>query len=131
MSDAAMYVGITVYPEEVCRLFGVEAKCDFGVFRPTAAVAAELAARTSLLVRFVDKGVHVLGLEVPEMQRNYWAPARSVDECVALIQLRKFEWLREVARLKLDMRSVTLAHMEDKDEVVANPEPTLIIAMRQ
>ena len=112
-----------MYCEEACRLLGIA---------PAAAAASAsidaLAARTSLRLYFIDKGVCILGLDVPQIRKNYWEPVRGVDECIALIQLRKHEWLREVARLKLDMRAVTLAHMEAEDEVVENPQPALFTA---
>ncbi len=120
-----MYVGITVYVEEACRLFGISPPVDDASY---AKVVAQIESRSSLRLYSIDKGVLVLGLEVPEIERNLWAPARSVDECIAIIQLRKHEWLREIARLKFDMASVTLAHMEDDNEIVDYPQPTLIIS---
>jgi len=116
-----LYVGITVSIQEAFRLLGITPVVD----APSASTDALIAARTSLCVFTIDKGVCVLGLEVPHIHRNYQAPIRSVDECVNLILLQKHEWLREVARLKLDMQAVKIAHMEEEDEVVENPQPAL------
>ena len=103
-----LIVGISVYCEEACRLLGIVPAAAAA----PASIDALIAARTSLRLYFIDKGVCMGCLDVPQIRKNYWAPVRCVDECIALIiQLRKHEWLREVARLKLDMRAVTLAHM--------------------
>jgi hypothetical protein len=124
-----LYVGITVYFDEARRLLCVPPDLVADIYNSGRA-DEYIAARTSLRVFALDKGVCVLGLEVREVGQNLWAPVRSVDECVALIQVRKYEWLLEVARLRMDLSEVTLAHMEDEDEVVENPQPALLMWVR-
>lgn len=126
-----LYVGITVYVEEACRLLSVTLDDDGRRWWPTPALVRveTIAARTSLRLISMDKGLCVLGLEVPHIDENFTAPVRDVDECVALILLTKSEWKREVARIKMDLRSVTIAHMEAESEVVENPQPALFVGV--
>jgi len=86
------------------------------------------AAFRGIRVFWVGKNVHILGYTVDEFQGNLWAPTRSVEELCALMQVKKFEWIRALKSLGVDLSTVTLARMEAEDEVVSFPEPFMMQA---
>jgi hypothetical protein len=85
-----------------------------------------LAQKSSLRVHCLDKGVYVLGYEIPEIRDNLWRPMKSVEESLVLILSRKVDWLNEVKRIGMNLSKVLIAHIEDKSEFLFNPEPVLL-----
>ena len=85
-----------------------------------------LKEKTTLRVHRLDKGVFVLGYEIPEIRANLWAPMKTVEESLVLILSRKVDWLNEINRIGMDLSKVRIAHMEAESEFLFNPEPVLI-----
>jgi hypothetical protein len=117
-----LYLGLPLYSDEIARLL----KDVLKGWSSASGFNHLLERCTSIRVYDLDKYVMVLGFELNEFRSNLWGPTRSVEELAALLQLKKGEWMREMKKLGVDLSSVTLARMEDEDEVVQNPEPFLM-----
>lgn len=75
----------------------------------------------------LDKMVYALGYTLEgQVRANVFEPAQSIDELCALLQLKKYEWIRTMELVGVDLGTVTLAHIEAEDEVVAHPEPFMM-----
>ena len=75
----------------------------------------------------LDKLVYALGYSLEgQVCANVFEPAQSIDALCALLQLKKNEWIRSMQLVGVDIGTVTLAHIEAEDEVVAHPEPFMM-----
>ena len=119
-----LYIGLPLYQEEIERLFEAT--------DPTMSIfmMIELALKkkdSKIGIHFLDKGVYVLGYEIPDFWKNIWGrPTISVEDSVIRILQKKKEGKADVKELGLDLSTVPLARMEQEDEIVENPEPFLI-----
>lgn len=82
--------------------------------------------KTHLSLHYLDKGVYILGYELPEIRQNLWGPMNTVEESLVLILSRKVDWVNEAKWIGMDLSKVLIAHMEDKSEVVHYAEPVLV-----
>lgn len=89
---------------------------------------AILKTKTTFRAIWLDKGVFLLGYEIDEICKNMWRPEISFEDSLAHLALKKAEWLEEAARLGMDRRRVSVAHMEAESKIVENAEPLLITA---
>ena len=88
---------------------------------------AVLSKFTSLRFVLIDKNQCILGFKVKEFECRFWLPLLSVDEAVILLLQTKLKFKEELARLNLDLSSVTFCHMEDADSEHKFPEPCLFV----
>ena len=119
-----LYIGIPLYRDEIERLFeDADSKlCGMSIIQ-----IALKQKGSELDFHYIDKGVYVFGYEIPDFWKNILGqPTLSIEDSVILILQKKKQWKEEVTKLGLNMTKVTLARMEDEDEIVANPEPFLM-----
>ncbi len=86
-----------------------------------------LAKFTSLRLNLIDKNQCILGLEVEELTRRFWLPLLTVDEAIIHLLQTKLKFKEELARLNLDLSTITFCHMEDADSEHKFPEPCLFV----
>ena len=82
-----------------------------------------LKEKTNLRVYGYDKGVFVLGYNIPEI---CWAPMKTVEESLVLILSRKVDWIDEVKRIGMDLSKVRITYTEAESEILFTPEPMLL-----
>lgn len=119
-----LYIGLPLYSEEIERLFEAT--------DPTLSILVMIQLAlgkkgSKMEFHYLDKNVYVMGYEIPDFWKNIWGhPTISVEDSVILILQKKKEWKAEIESLGLNLSTVTLARMEDEDEIVKHPEPFLI-----
>ncbi len=119
-----LYIGIPLYREEIERLFE---EADPKLCGMSIIQIALKDKGIKLDFHYTDKSVYVFGYEILDFWKNIWGrPTISVEDSVILILQKKKQWKEEVAKLGLNLTKVTLARMEDEDEIVTNPEPFLL-----
>ena len=119
-----LYIGLPLYQEEIERLFEASDP-TLSIFMMIQLALEKKGSKIGL--HYLDKNVYVLGYEIPDFWKNIWGrPTISVEDSVILILQKKKEWKADVKELGLNLSTVTLARMEDEDEVMTNPEPFLI-----
>lgn len=106
----ATYIGIPVPKDEAHRLL------------KTASLPTKV-----LKIHDLDKGVVVLGIECKAIASNLWAPLKKIEDSIAIIHQTEKAWKDEVARIGIELSTVTIEYMEAGTEVVSYPDPILIV----
>jgi hypothetical protein len=83
---------------------------------------------TTLRHYWIDKNQCILGLDIKDLACQFWQPLLTVDTAILQILETKLKFKQEIARLNLDLSTVTFCHMEEEDSVHTNPEPLLFLA---
>lgn len=82
---------------------------------------------TTLRHYWIDKNQCILGVEIHNVALQFW-DTKNVDEVILEILDAKQRFKKEIARLNVDLSSVTFCHMEEEDSIHTNPEPCVFFA---
>jgi hypothetical protein len=122
------YIGFPLSHEETVRLMKDHIDTVDEAIENTFDLNFVLSKFTSLRHIWIDKNQCILGLEVKGLSCRFWEPLLSVDEAIVQIIQTKLKFKEEIARLNLDLSSLTFCHMEDEDTEHRFPEPCLFVA---
>lgn len=87
-----------------------------------------LSKFTTLRHYWIDKNQCILGLDIKDLACRFWQPLLTVDTAILQILETKLKFKQEIARLNLDLSTVSFCHMEEEESVHTNPEPLLFLA---
>jgi hypothetical protein len=121
------YIGFPLSLEETIRLMKEHVDKIDEAIEDIHDLNFVLAKFTSLRLKWIDKNQCILGLEVANFASRFWLPLLSVDEAIVQLVQTKLKFKEEVARLNLDLSSLTFCHMEDADSEQEFPEPCLFV----
>ena len=125
------YIGYPVSLEEAIRLTTDHIRNQNespGSIQSDEGLNQILRKFTTLRHVWIDKNQCIFGIDVKEIACRFWQPLLTVDSAILQILETKLKFKQEIARLNLDLSTVTFCHMEEEDSVHTNPEPLLFLA---